>query len=56
MTAVTDLTPAERRAAAVALREWLDTYSQGVRPEGYEAAESALAKIEKGTDYGQRVG
>ena len=56
MTAVTDLMPAECLAAATAVREWLATYSQGARPGDYEAAESALAKIEKGTDYGQRVG
>ena len=44
--APTSLTPAERRAAATAISEWLDTYSQGVRPEGYEAAQAALVKIE----------
>lgn len=40
------LTPAERRAAATAIREWLETYSRGVRPDGYGAAQSALAKVE----------
>lgn len=41
------MTPAERRVVATALRDWLATYSQGVRPEGYEAARNALDKIEK---------
>ena len=41
------LTPAEREAAAVAIRDWLATYSKGVNPEGYEAARSALTKIER---------
>ena len=32
---MTALTPAERRAAVTALREWLATYSHGRRPDGY---------------------
>ena len=41
------LTPAERRAALTALREWLATYAQGRRPEGWVDAASAAEKIER---------
>ena len=43
---MTALTPAERRAALTALREWLATYAHGRRPDGYEDAEGAAKKLE----------
>lgn len=43
---MTALTPAERRAAVTALREWLATYAHGRRPEGYADAASAARKLE----------
>ena len=50
MNAAVELTAAERSATVTALREWLATYSQGVRPDGYKDAESAMGKILKTED------
>lgn len=44
---MTTLTPEERRASVTALREWLATYAQGRRPEGWVDAASAAEKIER---------
>lgn len=41
-----NLTPDERRAAAVAIAEWLATYAQGPRPATYVDAFAALRKLE----------